>query len=75
MKKVIMIAAVIALTSVSCSKDRTCTCTNTDSLGSPSTTNTYTIVGSSKSQGKANCVSTKSTDAAGNTYTSDCKLS
>jgi len=75
MKKVIMIAAVIALTSVSCAKDRTCTCTDTDSAGSPATTSTTTLVGATKSQGKAACVSTKWTSVGGVTYTSDCKLS
>ena len=75
MKKMIMIAAVIALTSVSCTKDRTCTCTESSSAGSTSTTSATTLVGSTKSQGKAACVSTKQTSAAGTVYTSDCKLS
>lgn len=75
MKKIMMIAVVIALTSVSCAKDRTCTCTDTSSAGGPSTTSTTTLVGTSKGQAKANCVSTKWTNTTGVTYTSDCKLS
>lgn len=74
MKKIMMIAVVIGLTSLSCAKDRTCTCTNTDSAGGPSTTTTTTLVGTSKGQAKANCVSTKWTGTTGTVYTSDCKL-
>jgi hypothetical protein len=75
MKKISMIAAVIALTVISCAKDRTCTCTHSDSAGSPSTTTTVTLVKASKSQGKAACVSTSQSFTTGVTYKSDCKLS
>jgi len=74
MKKIMMIAVVAALTSVSCAKDRTCTCTDSSSAGGAATTSTRTLVGTSKGQAKANCVSTKWTNAVGVTYTSDCKL-
>ena len=69
-----MIAAVAALTTVSCAKDRTCTCTDSNSAGGTPTTSTRTLVGTSKGQAKANCVSTKWTNTGGITYTSDCKL-
>lgn len=75
MKKVIMIASVVALTAVSCAKDRTCTCTYSNNLtGSTTTTQTTTLVGTSKGQAKANCISTSVTTGTV-VSTSDCKLS
>lgn len=70
-----MIVAVVALTAVSCAKDRTCTCTETNSANSTTTTTTVTQVGSTKGQAKANCLSTKETDKNGVTWTNTCKLS
>jgi hypothetical protein len=75
MKKVIMIAAVVALTAVSCAKDRTCTCTHSNSANSATSTTTVIQVESTKGQAKANCLSTKETDKNGVTWTSSCKLS
>lgn len=74
MKKVIMIAAVAALTAVSCAKDRTCTCTQTNSANSTSTTNTVTLVNNTKGQAKANCITTKQTATNGTVYTNTCEL-
>lgn len=74
MKKVIMIAAVAALSVVSCSKDRTCTCTQTNSANGNSTTNTITLVNNTKGQAKANCITTKQTDTNGIVYTNTCEL-
>lgn len=75
MKKVMMIASVIALTAVSCAKDRTCTCTQTSSAGGTPTTNSVTLVESTNGQAKANCVTTTQTYTSGVTIKNDCKLS
>jgi hypothetical protein len=75
MKKVILFAAVIGLSAVSCTKDRVCTCTESSTAtGSTSQTYSYTLVGSTKGQAKANCVSTKETGSTGIVTTTDCKL-
>jgi predicted outer membrane protein len=75
MKKVMMIASVIALTAVSCAKDRTCTCTQTNSANATSTTTSVIQVESTKGQAKANCLSTKETTTNGVTWTNTCELS
>jgi hypothetical protein len=59
-------AATMALSS--CAKDRTCTCTDSDG-----DTWKETLVGVTKGQAKANCISTSYTDN-GDTYTINCKL-
>jgi hypothetical protein len=70
MKKLLLISAIAAFATTSCSKDRTCTCT--DSGGG---TNVTTLVGVSNGQAKANCVSKKYTDpTTGETDTETCKL-
>ena len=76
MKKLVLFAAVASMAAVSCSKDRTCTCTTSVSGNgaSASSTDVITLVGSTKSQAKANCVSTKQTYTTGTIVTSDCKL-
>lgn len=76
MKKLVLFAAVASMVAISCSKDRTCTCTTTVSGNgaSASSTDVITLVGSTKSQAKANCVSTKQTYTTGTIVTSDCKL-
>ncbi|MBS1634508.1 MAG: hypothetical protein JST26_01210 [Bacteroidetes bacterium] len=74
MKKTIILAvAVSALGFAACKKDRTCTCTNSNSLTSATTQDVYTITKSSKAVAKANCASTKET-TNGVTSTRDCKL-
>ncbi len=83
MKKILLIAAVAGLAMVSCKKDRTCTCTSSNSYTSggltTSTTGTqdYTIVKVSKHTAKLACIHSKSTNSGSN-YTSvaetDCKL-
>lgn len=70
MKKMLFIAAVAVFCTTSCGKDRTCTCTS-DSPGAKS--HTTTLVGVSKGQAKANCVTTK-TEFNGTTSTNTCKL-
>jgi uncharacterized lipoprotein YajG len=57
----------------SCAKDRTCTCTTTNSANSNSNTHETTFVQVSKSQAKAQCVSSKR-ESNGTTYTSNCEL-
>lgn len=75
MKKVTLLAtAVIAISFASCKKDRTCTCTLSNSASSQTTQEVFTIKNSSKAVGKANCASTSSTQS-GVTSTRDCKLS
>jgi hypothetical protein len=75
MRKISIIVALALLIGTSCSKDRTCTCTDSNSLTSITTTNSITLVESTKGQAKANCVSTEYTDATTNiTYKSECKL-
>ena len=70
MKKILIIVAMATLTGTSCTKDRTCTCT--DNTGGPETTTTLVKV--SNGQAKANCVTIKSVDSKGNTYTRSCTL-
>lgn len=70
MKKMLFIAAVAVFCTTSCAKDRTCTCT---SDAPNSKTYTTTLVGVSKGQAKANCV-TKKYDNNGTTSTTTCKL-
>ncbi len=74
MKKIILLVAFVALTTVSCTKDRTCTCTTTNSGGGTAETETTTLVGTTKGQGKANCITVKYTSGT-NTVTRECKLS
>jgi hypothetical protein len=69
MKKMLFIAAIAALCATSCAKDRVCTCTG--SSGDPDKT---TLVGVTKGQAKANCVSTKYDNGKGGTETITCKL-
>ena len=69
MKKMLFILAVAALSAVSCSKDRTCTCTDEKNNSSATT-----LVGVSNGQAKANCVSTKSVDSKGNPVSKTCVL-
>ena len=59
MKKVTLFAvvAMAALSLASCKKDRTCTCTVTDSVGGGSSTTTAVMTKVSKKTGQANCVS------------------
>lgn len=66
-KATFFIAAVSALSIVSCKKDRTCSCTTVNSSGSSSTTTTQdiTIIDASKSDAKKACIDRTSTD----TYT------
>lgn len=68
MKKLSVLAIVALMATASCTKDRTCTCTYTGG-GEQKTT----LVGVTKAQAKANCVSTK-TDYNGVTVTGTCKL-
>ena len=59
---------IVAMTLGSCTKDRICTCTDSDGDSWK-----QTLVGVTKGQAKANCVSTTETDG-GDTYTVTCKL-
>jgi len=69
MKKILFIAAIAALGTTSCSKDRTCTCS-----GGGGTDDKITLVKVTKGQAKANCISTKYDDGNGGTVTITCKL-
>ncbi|MBK9283734.1 MAG: hypothetical protein IPM51_05370 [Sphingobacteriaceae bacterium] len=77
MKK-LLFTAVVALISVSCAKDRNCTCTTTSTIpGSTPTTLTWTFVEVTKGQAKVNCASKVTSVTNGTTtvtYTDDCKL-
>lgn len=80
MKKVTLLAvAVLALSFASCKKDRTCTCTTTYSGGGASVSGGSSVVKHkkiTKSQGKAVCHDTESTDSSnGTTMTESCSLS
>ena len=78
MKKVILFAAVAAISFASCKKERDCVCTDTYTpvggaaqVGSAETV-TYKDV--TKSQAKNNCISWTKTDASGNVSSSSCEL-
>ena len=84
MKKILLIAAVAGLAAVSCSKDRTCTCTNTpvtytangvtQPIGSPSTTTTK-LTKVSKTSADCNSGEETTTWVSGTvTYTTTCTL-
>jgi hypothetical protein len=71
----ITVAAIaIAFSVVSCTKDRVCKCTYSSSANSNTSTDETQLIGVTKGQAKANCVSTSWTDKAGTTYKSDCEL-
>ena len=78
MKKVILFAtAVAAISFTSCIKERDCTCkeTTTDASGSSSSVDQkYTYKDVTKRQAKNNCISMTYTDAAATVHTRDCKL-
>jgi hypothetical protein len=78
MKKVYIPLAIVAVISLSsCHKSRTCTCTITDSAGTPTETQVDTWERASKHEAASRCVSRTETysSAAGYTKTYDCKLS
>lgn len=72
MKKITLLAvAFVAITFASCKKDRTCSCTQTSTTvttgygaGTDVNSGAYTVVvqKGSKTAGKVNCLSTKTTD-------------
>ncbi len=68
MKKVFFIAGIALLTLASCSKDWTCKCTVSGSLGSGTTTSTIT---GTKNEAKTSC---DEADATGFGYTQDCEI-
>lgn len=75
MKKITLFAAVIvAISFASCKKDRVCSCTNSSTGGSVTTSETtYTKI--KKSEAKTLCQKTTYTDnLTGYVSTSDCKL-
>lgn len=78
MKKITYLSIVLAgLAFASCKKDKTCTCTNTDSQGNV-TTETYTLTKISGKDAKDACNKTTWSYTSGsttNTGSSDCKLS
>jgi hypothetical protein len=79
MKKVFLAAVVAALTTLSCTKDRTCNCSVTNELAGSSTASSdnFTIKDATKGQAKAQCVSTVRTYTVGTntaTETRNCEL-
>jgi hypothetical protein len=74
MKKIILFIAVIsAFSFASCKKDRTCTCVSSNGT----TTNperVFTLTKVTKSQGRANCLSSTETNNNGSTTTTTCTL-
>lgn len=76
MKKITILAvAALAISFASCKKDYTCTCTHAVT-GGGSGTSTTVIKGVSKSQAKANCLSSDDKDDDGTVYqTNTCSLS
>ena len=73
MKKVFLLAATAAFMSISCTKDRTCTCTTTNPDGSVSDPQVITIVDAKKSSAKKACIDQTNT-SNGDTYTTKCDL-
>jgi len=73
MKKLYLPALLAVALMSSCGKDRTCTCTFSDSTSSETETYTTKYVEVSKSQAKAQCVSTTEV-IGGVTYKEECKL-
>lgn len=76
MNKLLLVVAVIsAFSFVSCTKDRTCTCTRTVTSDGITVTSTSIITynKSMKKDARANCMSYTVTDD-GTTTTEDCKL-
>lgn len=73
MNKLICIVTSVLLVNLSCVKNRTCNCTKTNNKVDTTITVQVTIVKSTKSQAKANCISTT---RRGNdtTYTTKCTL-
>ncbi len=79
MKKITYLSIVFAgLAFASCKKDRTCECTMTNTIpGSSATTTKQTIIGASKRQAMANCVSWTTEETIGGTkftFNADCTL-
>ncbi|MES2139227.1 MAG: hypothetical protein V4511_05935 [Bacteroidota bacterium] len=79
MKKVLLFVAVVsAFSFASCKKDRTCTCTDTNTIpGSSATTSVKTYTDAKKGDARAACSSYSSTsDFGGTTYvfTTTCEL-
>ena len=78
MKKGLMIFAALAfLAVVSCSKDRTCSCTTTTSFGGATSTVTAdtTLANMSKGDAKTTCESFESSgDIFGTTWDTQCEL-
>jgi hypothetical protein len=75
MKKIVLCALVITAFA-SCEKERTCTCTETNTFGGVSTTSTSikTYKDVTKRQATILCVSWTETDPNGSVTTADCKL-
>jgi hypothetical protein len=74
MKKLFLMASIaFGLTAVSCAKDRTCSCTDSNSKNANTQSYKVNLIGATKAQAKANCLSTEYTED-GTTYKSDCKL-
>ena len=67
MKKILLLTAFAGLSVVSCKKDKVCTCTSHNG------TSTTTLVNVTKTQAKANCISTSYTDN-GVTHSTSCSL-
>lgn len=74
MKRNIFTAIVLSAFLFSCAKDRTCECTTSSSAGGTSTTSSVTLVENTKSQAKANCVSSTWQTSKGETITETCTL-
>ena len=74
-KLIIMSLGLMALSLISCKKDRDCECTTTTTtvLGNASETETVTLVDVSKGTAKRACVSSTSTNP-NYTVKSECKL-
>ena len=64
MKKILLIAAVAGLASVSCRKDRTCTCTETPTTGT-ATTYTTKMYKVSKDDARERCIGYQTTTSFG----------
>ncbi|MCW3084181.1 MAG: hypothetical protein JWP12_1547 [Bacteroidetes bacterium] len=75
MKKVLFIAVVAVASLASCKKDRTCTCTSSNSVSGADpipTVKTYTKA--KKGDARAACLSYTRTETGGSVTTVDCKL-
>ena len=75
-KNLLIIIGIVALSTVSCKKDRVCECTTTTTVpGSASETDSFTLLDVSKGTAKRACVKTTRTiGTTSYTATTDCKL-